>query len=128
MLMLDQLTINPDLVPGFARGVCLISIYWLLSRWWQVYRLRCNPDLHRVWVALNVLLPFYILFALVHLLLGDLGDQHRHWHDALLAISHILLLATVGVMATTLSRLVRNQPDHADPAVARNRKPGSGAR
>jgi len=68
------------------------------------------------------------LFAVVHLLLGDLDAHHRHWHEVLLAISHILLLATVGVMATTLSRLVSNLPDHADPASARNHKPGSGAR
>ena len=87
--------------------------------------MRCHPDLHRVWVSLNVLLPFYILFAVVHLFMGDSGHPHNHWHDALVAISHILLLATVGVMATTLSKLVRNPPDHSDPAVARNRKPES---
>ena len=128
MFKLDPLTINPDLVPGFARGVCLISIYWLLSRWWHFYRLRCNPDLHKVWVSLNVLLPFYILFATVHLFMGESGHPHRHWHDALLAISHILLLATVGVMVPPLSRMVRHPPEQRDPAVAHNRKPGSGAR
>jgi hypothetical protein len=30
--------------------------------------------------------------------------------------------------ATTLSKLVRNPPDQSDPTLARNRKPGSGAR
>ena len=105
MSILEQISINPDLVPGLSKFFYLMTTVWGFKVWRDVYRVRhYHPRIYTLLVVQSCVMPTYTVFAILYVL-------NVHYHSAVgyfgWACINVLFMATDRMMASTLARVLK---------------------